>query len=242
MRTRTFFALAVWAAIGFFFAPLTLRADDAESGTPPQTVNGEEKQHEEETDDLSAWKKEIEFSETRYSDIYRPEYTARVIRIIDGSSFKAKYVLTGKIETIRIIGIITPKLGKPDGGQEGNRSEVCAIEAKDALTELGAVLLLPNNDSGAPKRDRSGRLLRFAYFTEIKHSVVGNNYPSTQDVGIHLLEKGYARLDENSLPDDRILAYQRALANARSEKIGIWYDSAGKRLDRVAEERCLTPR
>lgn len=120
--------------------------------------------------------------------------SARVLRIVDGDTFRAE--IDGREEIIRFYGIDTPE-----------RGDACFSDATEAARALlgDEVRLRPD----ARERDRYGRLLRYVY-TETGASI-----------DAALIAGGLARAwrDDGALRDTLIGIEERA----RAEKIGcLW--------------------
>jgi len=124
--------------------------------------------------------------------------------VIDGDTIQVR--ADGRQERVRIIGIDTPEVdGSPAGAQ------CYGAEASERLkTALSRQTVTLETDPTQDSRDEYGRLL--AYVAT----------PSGLDVGLALLEEGYAREFTYREPYRRQQSYQAAAANAAAAERGLW--------------------
>ncbi len=128
-----------------------------------------------------------------------------VTSITDGDTFKVR--IGDSIETVRLVGVNTPETKDPRKSVECFGKEASAA-LKQLLTEQSVRL---ENDPTQSNRDRYGRLLRFAFLD------------SGQDVGLWLLEHGYALESLYSTVPHRYRdAYLEAQQKAEAEHRGLW--------------------
>lgn len=136
-----------------------------------------------------------------------------VSRVVDGDTFKVH--LSGKEETVRIVGINTPETVDPRRpvecfGKEASQYAKQLLENKQVILEA---------DETQQDKDRYGRLLRFVYFVD------------GSDVGLRLIREGYAQESlYGSTPHKFRQLYVEAQQLAQQEKRGLWSD-----------DTCVTP-
>lgn len=130
-----------------------------------------------------------------------------VARVIDGDTIELS---TG--DKVRIVGINTPETVDPRRGVECFGPEASA-RAKELL-EGAAVTLTP--DGTQDSVDRYGRLLRYVELID------------GTDVGLQLIEEGFAFEYTYDKPYARQAVYIAAEATAKSNETGIWSDVCQK--------------
>ncbi len=141
---------------------------------------------------------------------------AKVIRVVDGDTLKINY--SGKIESIRLIGIDTPE---SYNGSKAHR------DARRGHTDVSAILALGKTASDFVKklvkkddaisiefdvtlRDRYGRLLGYVFL------------PSGKMLNEEIIKAGYANI-LTIPPNVRYSAkFITAYKNAREKKLGLW--------------------
>jgi micrococcal nuclease len=134
---------------------------------------------------------------------HRSIVTARVIRVIDGDTFKAD--IDGKSETVRMLLIDTPETKHPTKGTQPFGPE--ASQYTKQVLEHQLVQL--ERDLG-DARDKYGRLLYYVY-------VDGK---SVQEL---LLERGLARVAYIYAPNVKYVdSYRKIQTKAQKAGIGIW--------------------
>lgn len=130
--------------------------------------------------------------------------TYLVEKVVDGDTIKVR--MNGSLETVRLVGINTPESVDPR-----KEVECFGVQASDVLEEilLNQSVTLQSDDTQAD-RDRYGRLLRFVFL-------------DGQDVGLWLLQEGYAReslySDTPHVYRDAYLAAEQAAQEAGR---GLW--------------------
>lgn len=128
-----------------------------------------------------------------------------VTSVTDGDTFKI--MINDKKETVRLVGINTPETVDPR-----KPVECFGRQASDALKQLlaGQTVRL-ESDPTQSDRDRYGRLLRFAFL------------PDGTDVGLWLLENGYAQESLYSdVPHRYRDVYVEAEQVAKTKQAGFW--------------------
>ena len=83
--------------------------------------------------------------------------TYKVIRVVDGDTFKINY--NGKEESVRLIGIDTPESVHPDASKNVVEGKSASDYAKNLLEGKDITL-----EFDVQERDHYGRLLAYAYF------------------------------------------------------------------------------
>lgn len=130
---------------------------------------------------------------------------ATVARVVDGDTIKV--LLNGEEKTLRIIGVNTPEIVDPRRAVECFGKEASSA-MKERLKEGSSVMLIA--DSTQDNEDRYGRLLRYIEDSD------------RQDIGLWLIEQGYAYEYTYRAPYERQAAYQEAQRIASESQIGLW--------------------
>jgi micrococcal nuclease len=130
----------------------------------------------------------------------------RVVSVTDGDTLKVD--IAGKTETIRVIGVNTPETVDPRKPAECFGQEASA-QAKKILTGKSVRL---EADPSQQERDRYGRLLRFIFLED------------GTDVGLNLIQNGYAQQYLYDKPYTYYEQYKTAEADAKANKRGLWAD------------------
>ncbi|MEA2170695.1 MAG: micrococcal nuclease [Solirubrobacteraceae bacterium] len=126
-----------------------------------------------------------------------------VTRVIDGDTVHVR--VHGRDETVRLLGIDTPELHRPEVPVECGAQQ--AADAMERLAEGKRVTLV--RDPTQDRRDQYGRLLAY-----VQHGGA--------DLGEALIREGWADVYVyDGRPVRRIGAYRRAFAAARSGRRGV---------------------
>ncbi|HOO55940.1 MAG TPA: thermonuclease family protein [bacterium] len=131
-----------------------------------------------------------------------------VVHVIDGDTIVVIYGISR--EKVRLIGIDTPEIERPD-----HKGEYCAQEAL-GFTRSIAEGQIARIEFDTEKRDKYGRLLGYVYIMSDEKEIFLNE---------QLIKKGLARtmsIPPNTLHADRFSRLQKEAASA---KIGIWGSS-----------------
>lgn len=138
--------------------------------------------------------------------------TVQVVRVIDGDTFEAMLPgePSGRAARVRLWGINTPELARPDGPP----AEPWSQTARDALAERIAGGKVQLQLEGHRPRDDFGRVLA--------HVLDGRGHC----VNLALLKAGLAQADDR-WSHRHIEAYKAAASEARGEQLGIWSDQDG---------------
>ena len=125
--------------------------------------------------------------------------TGTVSHVVDGDTLEV--VLAGGVrERVRLIGIDAPERGDC-------YSAKATAEARRLAQSKRVVL---KADPTQARRDRFGRLLAYVWL------------PGGKDLGFQLLAGGYTKVYVYAAPFQRLAAYRRAEAAARSASSGRW--------------------
>jgi micrococcal nuclease len=131
-----------------------------------------------------------------------------VTGVIDGDTFRAN--VSGRIETIRVVGIDTPEVAGPYRSAECFGAEASA-RAKQLLNG-GRVALA--RDSTQADADQFGRLLRAVTLAD------------GTDFGLRMISEGLAREYTDDTPHANQRAYRGAEAEAKRLGVGMWAPTA----------------
>jgi micrococcal nuclease len=133
-----------------------------------------------------------------------PSGTVRVARVVDGDTIKVR-LASGRLETVRYIGIDTPESVKPDTPVQCYAER--ASQENAALVDGREVRLVGDREA----RDRYGRLLAYVY-----------RQTDGAFVNARLVAGGFARTLEIA-PNTRYAGRFAALARqARAAGRGLW--------------------
>ncbi len=126
----------------------------------------------------------------------------RIAHFIDGDTIQVE--MSGKVETVRFIGIDTPETHKP------NTPVQCYGPAASAYTKnrIRNQRVRLVSDSLTTNRDRYDRLLRYVVLED------------GTELNYELVAKGYAFA--YSFPFSKKDSYFAAMDKAKSEKLGLW--------------------
>jgi micrococcal nuclease len=125
--------------------------------------------------------------------------TGTVSRVVDGDTLEV--VLTGgKRERVRLLGIDAPERGSCYAGAATSRARALALSRRVVL----------RGDATQATRDRYRRLLAYVWL------------PGGKDLGYQLLAGGFAAVYVYDGPFERLAAYRRAEASAKSGPAGQW--------------------
>jgi micrococcal nuclease len=128
----------------------------------------------------------------------------RVTRVVDGDTLHV--MVHGRDETVRLLGIDTPELHKPQTPVEcGARAAAAAMEALAAGRRVRLV-----GDPSQDERDRYGRLLAYAV---VRGSGV--------DLGEAMVRRGWASVVLFDGAFKRVRRYRAAAARARAAGRGV---------------------
>jgi micrococcal nuclease len=140
----------------------------------------------------------------------KPREQVRVQRVVDGDTLKVR-LDDGRSRRVRLVGIDTPETKRPDTPVQCGGRQASALMRRLVVDTHGrgvAVILVRDQTQDA--EDRFGR--RLAYV----------ELPSGRDVGLAIIEAGWARAvayDGRYAREDR---YEAAERRARSARRGIW--------------------
>ncbi len=136
------------------------------------------------------------------------ESLVAVERVIDGDTIVVG--LSGKDETVRLIGIDTPEI------THGNTKAECfGQEAKrKTLETLSGKMVRLEDDESQSNRDKYGRLLRYVFLSDGTF------------VNQLLIEEGFAFEYTYQLPYQYQKEFKKAQAIAREEEKGLWFADA----------------
>lgn len=128
----------------------------------------------------------------------------KVTRVIDGDTIQV--LLSGKVETVRLIGIDAPETVDPKKpvqcfGRQASDKAKEMLENKSVLLE---------NDPTQGERDKYKRLLDFVFLQD------GTNFDQ------FMLRQGYAREYTYKTPYKYQKEFRAAQELARNEKLGLW--------------------
>ncbi|PJE61527.1 hypothetical protein COU87_03980 [Candidatus Roizmanbacteria bacterium CG10_big_fil_rev_8_21_14_0_10_39_12] len=129
-----------------------------------------------------------------------------ITKVIDGDTYQV--TKNGKSEVVRLMGINTPETVDPRKPVECFGKEASEI-AKSMFTNKKVKLEL---DDSQGDKDKYDRLLRY-FFTE-----------KGTDVGLWLIQEGYAYEYTYNLPYKYQSQYKNAETQAKNNKVGLWAD------------------
>ena len=135
---------------------------------------------------------------------------ARVQRVVDGDTLKVR-LADGRKQRVRLVGIDTPETKRPDTPVQCGGPQASALMRRLVLDPRGrgvAVILVRDQTQDA--EDRYGRRLAYVDLT------------SGRDVGLALIEAGWARAVAYDGRYAREDPYEAAERRARSQRRGIW--------------------
>lgn len=134
---------------------------------------------------------------------------AQLIRVVDGDTIAVE--ISGKEQTVRLIGIDTPETKRPGVPVEcGGPQATASLER--LLADSKRVRLVA--DPGQDRRDRYGRLLRYVETGGL-------------DVGKEQIKRGWAAPYTYDSPPRRTARYQRAADRAAAKSRGVWRACGG---------------
>ncbi len=136
---------------------------------------------------------------------------ARVVKVVDGDTITVS--LSGKNETIRIIGINTPETVDPRKTVECFGKEASAKAKENYAGSRNTVWL--ESDPSQGDRDKYARLLRYVF--------INNN---SLDYGKTMIATGYAYEYTYNTPYKYQMEYKQAQKDAENKKLGLWADTA----------------
>lgn len=132
---------------------------------------------------------------------------AKVVKVIDGDTINVE--LSGKAETIRLIGIDAPEQNDPRRPVQCFANEA-ANKAKELLS--GKTILL-EADATQGDRDKYQRLLRYIFLAQT-------------NINKLLISEGYAHEYTYNLPYRYQSEFKQAENEAREAERGLWADEA----------------
>lgn len=126
-----------------------------------------------------------------------------VVKVVDGDTIEV--YIEGKRERVRLLGIDTPELHRPEKGVEPFAQEASDYTRRRLSGRRVKLIRDPDSDD----RDKYGRLLRFV------------ELPDGSDFSAELVEEGYARvlLDYSCSRKQIYLDLQK---EARESGVGMW--------------------
>ena len=127
-----------------------------------------------------------------------------VSEVVDGDTIKVS--ISGKLESIRIIGIDTPETVDPRTTVQCFGREASA-KAKELLTGQQVRLIA---DPTQGERDKYERLLRYV------------DRADGLDFGLWMIQNGYAHEYTYDTPYQRQAAYKAAYKDAQAKSLGLW--------------------
>ncbi len=132
---------------------------------------------------------------------------ARVIRVIDGDTLKVR-LATGRIATVRLIGIDTPETRKPGTAVECGGPQATARMRRLALRSGGGRTVVLTSDTTQDRSDRYGRMLAYVGAQGV-------------DFGRAMVASGWAQTYVYERPFARVAAYRKAQASATAANRGV---------------------
>jgi Micrococcal nuclease (thermonuclease) homologs len=138
-----------------------------------------------------------------------------VAKHVDGDTMHVRFK-SGKISTIRFIGVDTPETKHPSKGVEYFGKEASAFTKKNL--PLGKLIYLEKDVS---ETDRYGRLLRYVWLTKPKNSK--SEYEIRKNMfNAILLTNGYAK--QVTFPPDvqNSNLFKKFAKEARTNRKGLW--------------------
>ena len=134
--------------------------------------------------------------------------TARVSRVVDGDTLKVR-LSAGQMATVGLIGVDSPKRGKPGSRGECGAPEATAQMKRLALRNGSGRSVTLQTDPMQARDHQSDRLLV---------------YVSTRgvDLGRTMIASGSAKVDVFEYDFVRLAAYHKAQASAKAAKRGLW--------------------
>lgn len=138
--------------------------------------------------------------------VSRSDLTGRVTRVVDGDTVKVRLGNSGRVRTVRYIGVDTPETVKPGEpvqcfGQQASAFNKRLVEGRRVRLQIGR-----------ERTDRYGRLLAYVY-------VRGGG---KQFVNAELLRRGYARTLAIPPNTDRAGRFAVLERRARKNGRGLW--------------------
>ncbi len=133
---------------------------------------------------------------------------SKVIKVIDGDTVDVE--ISGKKETVRLIGMDTPETVDPRKPVQCFGREASS-KAKEAL--VGEMVRL-EADITQGERDKYKRLLRYVFLQD------GTNFNK------FMIAEGYAHEYTYNIPYKYQEEFKEAELNAQKQKIGLWADNA----------------
>lgn len=132
------------------------------------------------------------------ADADDPDRRGLVVGVVDGDTVDVRVFATR--ERVRVLGIDTPERGS------------CFARRATAETSrlaLGRLVKL-QRDPSQPERDRFDRLLAYV------------ELPGERDLGLELVQRGFARVFEVGRPFERLKSYREAESLGRAQSPSIW--------------------
>ena len=127
-----------------------------------------------------------------------PDRRGLVVGIVDGDTLDVRVLATR--ERVRVLGIDTPERGSCFSRRAA---------AETSRLALGRLVKL-QRDSSQPERDRFDRLLAYV------------ELPDERDLGLELVERGFARAFVIGRPFERLKSYRKAESLGRAQRASIW--------------------
>ncbi|MBI1982410.1 MAG: thermonuclease family protein [Candidatus Levybacteria bacterium] len=141
-------------------------------------------------------------SKTQSNKLYR------VVKVIDGDTIQVE--VSGKTETLRLIGIDAPETGDPRTLVSCFGNEATS-QAKEILAGRSVRL---EADPTQGERDKYQRLLRYVFLED------GTNFNKL------MISQGFAHEYTYRIPYKYQLEFKEAQNQAREKKLGLWADDA----------------
>ena len=134
----------------------------------------------------------------------------RVQRVVDGDTLKVR-LADGRRQRVRLVGIDTPETKKPDTPVQCGGPQATALMRRLVLDRGGrGVQVVLVRDFSQDAQDRFGRRLSYV------------ELPSGRDVGLAIVDAGWARAVAYDGRYARENRYEAAQARARAGDRGIW--------------------
>ena len=132
------------------------------------------------------------------ADADDPDRRGLVVGVVDGDTVDVRVLATR--ERVRVLGIDTAESGSCFSKPATNETSRLA---------LGRLVKL-QRDSSQPERDRFDRLLAYV------------ELPGERDLGLELVQRGFARVFVVGRPFERLQAYRKAESLGRAQSPSIW--------------------
>ena len=143
--------------------------------------------------------------------IYGDKTYRRVESIIDGNTLRVYYGVSGKKETIRLLGITAPERNRIENAQ------CFSAQAANKLAKLASnnFVLLEKDKLQRDDKDKYGRLLRYVKLFD------------NTSINEEMIKGGYAK----AVPvlTSKVELYKKLEAEAKQKQLGMWSECAKER-------------